>query len=179
MHITLCLPSFTLCIDSQTAKAIHDCDLLRETMTVDFKKLTNKPECLTNMVITFSKDQQHFMTWELGTPGKRSNFKFSNRLSTAERCKPVTVHISIKVHYTGDGQKRTSTFVLNPNSCTYAHDVNFAEKCSGRKLKTSVTPTNPDQTDNSTAPAGFSGLTQLFYDFTSANNQPPLSILQM
>ena len=128
-----------------TIKAIDDCDILRPQMQVHLDRLTSNPSCLSQVVLKVKiySTPSKFSQVNLGTPGIVKSKQISNFVPQAARCKVARVHISTQVCSRGC-RPYTTTFSLNPQSCTEAKDVNFDKDCSGQLNvePTSVIPTS-------------------------------------
>ena len=130
-------------------QAIDDCDLLRAEMKIHLYRLTNKPNCLEQMVVRMHKTSS-FSHEYLGTPGSTQFVQVTNQLTPEERCKATSVHISTMVWGT---REYTTTFFLHPEKCVTAKDVNFQKDCSGEDNTDPTTPVTPNQT-GTTQPTG-------------------------
>ena len=127
-----------------TAKAIDDCDILRPKMKVLLHRLTNKPNCLTEVNVKIYTTEQVF--FELYTPGNRRFVETTNFVPQSERCKASRVEISTMVHSSGPSRRYETTFFLQPNNCMIPEDVNFDKDCSGEVEGTEPTTVTPNQT---------------------------------
>ena len=110
-------------------KAIDDCDLLQNDMTVHFDRLTKRPRCLTQVKVKMTNPSASYPELNLKPKSDigvhQKTITFTNMLSnTGDRCSSVNVEISTVVFSKGS-KKYETHFSLNPEGC-----VDFEEHCS-------------------------------------------------
>ena len=85
---------------------------------------------------------------EIEIIGNRRYLRFTNPLPKEQRCKSTTVVLSAKVYSQGPAKVYTTTFSLNPQSCTTPTHVNFQKDCSGMEdLEPTTETPNQDGTN--------------------------------
>ena len=139
----------------KTNKAIDDCDLLRDQMTVHFDRLTKKPNCLTQVKVKMINSQADYP--ELNLRPKQGTFvygktiSFKNFIPKFDRCLSVAAKISTQVYSNGKNKKYETHFSLDPKGCTMEKDgVDFEEYSSTLNCKPTNTTTTTTETTSTT-----------------------------
>ena len=92
-------------------------------------RLTNKPKCLSDIQITLNGFTNSQMYWSNPTyVENKMQLQFPNPLPNPQICESTKAIVTAKVK--SSGEQKSTTFYLNPNSCTYAPDVSFEKSCS-------------------------------------------------
>ena len=123
----------------RTNKAIDNCDLLRDEMTIHFDRLTKRLNCLTEVKVKINSYPEWYLSRKPDTRMYQRTHSFRNFISQGsdgisqdgDRCSTVNVRIAAKVFSNGQRQKYEAHFSLNAEACTKVKDgVEFVEKCS-------------------------------------------------
>ena len=129
-------------------KAIDNCDILKDQVTVHLDQLTTKRNCLTQVVVELTGPQklgiQGYGKVDLGTPatGNQRTTTFINPLAQEYRCSSTSVSLTTWVFSSGRPRAYSTSFSLYPWTCTKESDgIDFKEHCSD------VNPTTTSKDD--------------------------------
>ena len=124
-------------------------------MTVHFDRLTEKPNCLTEVKVKVKRSNSNAKYGVMslaGTPGHQKTKSYKNPLSYTDRCSSVSIEISTKVFSDRQTKRYSTHFSLNPKDCN-----NVKEKCSywtnvdSIQSSTDKNNSTVDQEENNTA----------------------------